>query len=439
MGPPWYSLALMRRRFVLSLLAGDLVALGMGMLIASAAVFETPWFWRAPVPSGESIWPLVTLLVGGVLIGSWMSLRMWAAGVPRPSFGRALAIVGTSLATALIGIAVGRIYFSRWFLAITIGVGLVGAVAHRLYRRVRRPWVEPMVLVTAEKGLVEDLHDAPHTEILAVYDPAALPPAEPLADKTELVLDLRSVLSDPMAQWVSSCNLAGSPTRSLADVYEEHTGRLAMVHLNEGWEVATPVSRNSEYVAPKRIVEVGLVLLTAPLWLLLGALIWLAIRIDSPGPAIYRQERVGRGGVLFMLYKFRTMVADADRHGPRFTSTSDDRLTRVGRLLRRFRLDEIPQLWNVLKGDVSLVGPRPEQKVFVEHFSATIPFYAYRHLVRPGITGWAQVNYGYADDEADTVDKLTYDLYYLKHMSPWLDLRILGQSLWTVLSGFGAQ
>jgi lipopolysaccharide/colanic/teichoic acid biosynthesis glycosyltransferase len=103
------------------------------------------------------------------------------------------------------------------------------------------------------------------------------------------------------------------------------------------------------------------------------------------------------------------------------------------------RLDELPQLWNVLRGDMSLVGPRPEQGEFVERFSNTIPFYTHRHLVRPGLTGWAQVNFGYADSEADTVEKLSYDLYYVKYVSPWLDLEVLGRSVWTVLSGFGAR
>jgi lipopolysaccharide/colanic/teichoic acid biosynthesis glycosyltransferase len=124
---------------------------------------------------------------------------------------------------------------------------------------------------------------------------------------------------------------------------------------------------------------------------------------------------------------------------PSFASPDDPRLTRVGRWLRKARLDELPQLWNVLKGDLSLVGPRPEQVEFVHQFSERIPFYAQRHQVRPGVTGWAQVNYGYADDEADTVDKLTFDLYYVKNMSLWLDLHVLGKSFWTVLSGFGAQ
>ena len=154
---------------------------------------------------------------------------------------------------------------------------------------------------------------------------------------------------------------------------------------------------------------------------------------------IFRQTRVGRGGVLFTLYKFRTMWEDSEQGGPAFASQLDDRLTPAGKWLRRFRADELPQLWNVLKGDLSLVGPRPEQVAFARRFAETIPYYSHRHLVRPGVTGWAQVNYGYADGDADTIDKLTYDLFYVKHMSPWLDLDILGRSVWTILSGFGAR
>ena len=187
------------------------------------------------------------------------------------------------------------------------------------------------------------------------------------------------------------------------------------------------------------MIDFTLVLLTLPLWLVLGSVIWAAIRLDSPGRAVFRQRRVGRNGEEFTLFKFRTMVQDAESDGPRFAEANDHRLTRVGRTLRRFRIDEIPQLWNVLRGDLSLVGPRPERPEFVAGFVETIPFYRYRTLVRPGVTGWAQVNYGYADDEADTIEKLTYDLYYVKFMSLWLDLQVLGRSIWTVLSGFGAQ
>ena len=139
------------------------------------------------------------------------------------------------------------------------------------------------------------------------------------------------------------------------------------------------------------------------------------------------------------MYKFRTMVPDAEKDGPKFATEGDTRLIRGGSFLRKSRLDEIPQLWNVLRGEMSLVGPRAEQVPFVNVFSREIPFYDHRHLVRPGVTGWAQVNYGYADDQADTIEKLTYDLYYIKHMSPVMDLRVLWMSVWTVLTGDGAR
>ena len=291
--------------------------------------------------------------------------------------------------------------------------------------------------MTAEKGLVDDLQNSPHLAVMGVFDPAAEAP-DTVDFESTLVVDLRPVMSEEMAQFVASSNLAGVSLRSLSSVYEEHTGRLPMVHLAEGWELSAPVSRN-QYADFKRSIDFVLTVVTAPLWLFLGALIWIAVKVDSRGPAIYTQERVGHDGSSFTLYKFRTMTNDAEVNGPQFAASDDDRLTRVGRYLRRIRLDEIPQLWNVLKGDLSLVGPRPERPVWTEQFEETIPFYAYRHLIRPGVTGWAQINYGYADDEADTVEKLTFDLYYVKHMSLWLDLRILGSSMWTVLSGFGAR
>jgi lipopolysaccharide/colanic/teichoic acid biosynthesis glycosyltransferase len=139
------------------------------------------------------------------------------------------------------------------------------------------------------------------------------------------------------------------------------------------------------------------------------------------------------------MYKFRTMILEAEKDGPQFATEDDERLIRGGRILRKSRLDEIPQLWNVLKGEMSLVGPRAEQVPFAEAFRQQIPFYEHRHLVRPGVTGWAQVNYRYADDEADTIEKLTYDLYYIKHMSPVMDISVLWKSVWTVLTGAGAR
>ncbi|MDH5616295.1 MAG: sugar transferase [Acidimicrobiia bacterium] len=424
----------MRRRFVIRTAALDIAALAVSGLVASLLVFERLLPWRAR----PGIWPLLAFLLLGLVAGSYVSARMWGTGVPRPSYGRALYIAVTSVAVTALGLVVTRAYFSRAFVATAAAIWLVLAFGHRAVSR-SRPWTEPMVLVTGEKQFIDHLRLAPHAWVADVLDPRSEDRTEQPPNGVTVAVDLRAILSEQMAQLVASTNLAGYTVRSLANVYEEHTGRLPMVHLAEGWELQTPVEQAATYAPLKRSLDVFLVVLTSPLALLLSGLIWTAVRLDSPGAAVFNQQRVGRNGELFTLHKFRTMVDGADRDGARFAMADDERLTRVGRFLRRFRADELPQLWNVLVGDLSLVGPRPEQPEFVQAFTESIPFYAYRHLIRPGVTGWAQVNYGYADDEADTVEKLTYDLYYLKHMSLWLDLQVFGKSIWTVLSGFGAQ
>jgi lipopolysaccharide/colanic/teichoic acid biosynthesis glycosyltransferase len=295
-----------------------------------------------------------------------------------------------------------------------------------------------MVVITNEKQLADDLRMSAHADVVAVVDPLGDPSDVPLVDTGSLVLDLRAVLSDEMAQWVSSASVSGQRVRPLVSVYEEHTGRIPLVHIIGGWEVSRPVHR-SGYAPAKRFLDVVLVIATLPIWATAWALTWLAVKSDSKGPALYRQLRVGRSDEEFTLVKFRTMVNNAESSGPQFAKPNDPRLTRIGSFLRKSRLDEIPQLWNVLKGDLSLVGPRPERPVFVEQYSRTIPFYDSRHLIRPGVTGWAQVNFGYADDDADAIEKLTYDLYYVKYSSIWLDVHVLGLSVWTVLTGFGAR
>ena len=170
--------------------------------------------------------------------------------------------------------------------------------------------------------------------------------------------------------------------------------------------------------------SLALLLLALPM-----AAIALWIRADSPGPALYRQERVGRGGRIFRIRKFRTMAADADRRGPPLTIGADPRITRAGAWLRRTRLDELPQVVNILRGEMSLVGPRPERPEFVEQLAATLPFYRARHSVRPGLTGWAQVQYHYGRTAEDARIKLEYDLYYVRHMAPLLDMQILFRTI----------
>jgi len=184
----------------------------------------------------------------------------------------------------------------------------------------------------------------------------------------------------------------------------------------------------------KQIVSFSVSLLLLLICLPLFPLIALLIKLDSDGPVFFRQERVGQDGRTFSLLKFRSMRQDAEQKtGPVWARPDDNRVTRVGRLLRRTRLDEVPQLINVLKGDMDLVGPRPERPKFVQDLSSAIPFYALRHCIKPGITGWAQINYGYGSSVEDAIEKLQYDLFYIKNISWALDLLIVLNTIKTVL------
>ena len=195
---------------------------------------------------------------------------------------------------------------------------------------------------------------------------------------------------------------------------------------------------NPAYDLVKRLLDLGAVVLTLPLWLPLGLLVALAVKLDSPGPAVFSQWRTGLYGRPFLIHKFRSMRHESV-DTPRFARESDPRITRLGAFLRKSRLDEIPQLWNVMRGDMSLIGPRPEQTAFVQQFAEDIPSYPYRHLVRPGVTGWAQVQQGYAAGREETAVKLSYDLYYVTHYSLAMDLLILAKTLQTVVTGRGAR
>jgi lipopolysaccharide/colanic/teichoic acid biosynthesis glycosyltransferase len=222
---------------------------------------------------------------------------------------------------------------------------------------------------------------------------------------------------------------------STAAIGELLTGRIGDTVLqNPLWQP----DGNPAYDIAKRLIDLTVVLATAPAWLPLGALVAVAVKLDSAGPAVFSQWRTGQHGRPFQIHKFRTMVVQAQDKA-QFAQVNDKRITRLGQFLRKSRLDEIPQLVNVLLGHMSLIGPRPEQHTFVNDFAVTIPSYPYRHLVRPGITGWAQVMQGYAASAEETSVKLSYDLYYVKHYSLALDLLIVAKTIRTVLTGFGAR
>ncbi len=233
--------------------------------------------------------------------------------------------------------------------------------------------------------------------------------------------------------------LSGIKVTNYTDFFERFNDKIPLENLNPSWIIFSDGFQQSQLqTVLKRQLDlllgvVGL-LLSAPLALV----ITLLIRLDSKGPILYRQERVGQHGEPFTILKFRTMVANAEEDtGPVWAQKNDARVTRIGRFLRQSRLDEIPQIINVLKGEMSFVGPRPERPVFVEELAREIPFYKQRHYVKPGITGWAQVRYTYAATVEDNREKLMYDLYYIKHMSLRLDLRILFETIRVVVRKMG--
>jgi len=258
----------------------------------------------------------------------------------------------------------------------------------------------------------------------------------PLPACDGVVLDRHVRSSDERTRLLGELKMQHLRLYSVEAVAELTSGRKMLPTAADSlWEI----DNDPSYDRAKRLLDVATTIALSPLWLPLAACVALAVRFDSKGPALYSQPRVGRDGQVFTLWKFRSMVHGLQAPGVHFAQAEDPRITRVGRVLRRTRLDELPQLFNVLMGHMSLIGPRPEQTAFVRDFAATIPSYPYRHLVRPGLTGWAQVQQGYADSADTTRIKLSYDLYYVAHYSLALDLLIAAKTVKTVCTGFGAR
>lgn len=262
----------------------------------------------------------------------------------------------------------------------------------------------------------------------------------PLDGAIAVAADLWADLSDEWERRLADFALQGIPVYHIKHLVESLTGQVQLEHLSENtFGTLSPISA---YMTLKRVIDtlVAFVMLI----LLLPALVALAIviRINSPGPAIFRQERIGYRGEPFTVYKFRTMTnapVDDDQREAAMTKAGDSRITSIGHILRQSRIDELPQIVNVLKGEMSWIGPRPEAMVLSRWYEQEIPFYRYRHIVRPGITGWAQVSQGHVAEVNEVKSKLHYDFYYIKNYSLWLDILIVVRTIRTMLTGFGAK
>jgi lipopolysaccharide/colanic/teichoic acid biosynthesis glycosyltransferase len=260
-----------------------------------------------------------------------------------------------------------------------------------------------------------------------------------------IAADLRFDIPDEWERFLADRALDGTLVMHVKQMEESLTGRVAIEHLSEN-NLGSLIP-GIVYAKIKRGGDVAATLLAIPLLVPLLLLVALALRLDSAGPVFFRQQRMGYRGRTFSMVKFRTMTqaVTADDPGPAdarraaMTRDEDDRITKIGRLLRRYRIDELPQLINILKGEMSWIGPRPEAVPLSAWYESELPFYRYRHIVRPGITGWAQVKQGHVADVGDVLWKLQYDFYYIKNFSFWLDILIVARTVRTVLSGFGAR
>jgi sugar transferase (PEP-CTERM system associated) len=259
-------------------------------------------------------------------------------------------------------------------------------------------------------------------------------------DEIVVALTERRGGSMPMRDLLD-CKLQGVRVVDIAKHFEQNLGQIRLDSVSAGWLIfGDGFNQGVMRSLVKRLFDIAgasvLLLLAAPLMLLTTLLILL----ESGAPILYRQERVGLNGRVFNVVKFRSMRTDAEKDGvPRWATAGDSRVTRLGKIIRKVRIDELPQLFSVLKGDMSLVGPRPERPFFVDQLTQEIPFYAVRHSVKPGVTGWAQVRYHYGSSVEDTTQKLQYDLYYVKNHSLFLDIVILFETIGVVLTGKGAQ
>ena len=368
-------------------------------------------YWLFPLLVVEQGMFVLFAAIAVLLVIAWRSAFEWVTSRLAPR--ERLLLVGTSPAA----VTLARELFER---RQELGVDIVGFVDVDP-ARVGAPVINPGVV-----GTIDDI-------------PALT--ASMRVDRVVVSLsDERGKL--PMGQLLDVRLRTGVAFDHLASVYEEYTGKIALENLRPSWLIFSAGFRKTRMLlVAKRTFDIvaavcGLVL-ASPL-MLLAAMI---VKLESPGdPILYHQERVGLNGKVFTIHKFRTMRTDAEAGtGPIWSRANDTRVTSVGRFMRKTPLDEIPQLWNVLSGEMSLIGPRPERPSFVEQLTQQIPFYGQRHVVKPGLTGWAQVRYSYGASVEDAVEKMQYDLFYVKNLSMRFDLVIAFETVKTVLLRRGAR
>ena len=393
-----------------------------------------PWFMRGPFLPGTmtehaSVYTLAGNVVA-IVIAFWMRLSIETyPGIQRSYVIFPAALTGHGL--VLTWFALTRFPYDRVGLATGFGLHVLWLYLLYIYaeRRIRRRYaVVPF-------GRIDGLFKIDQIDWLRLSRPRL----HDARNCTAIVADFGAKLPAEWAAFLADAALAGRVVYQVKQLSESLSGRVEIKHLSENSFGSLVPMRGYFYL--KSLADFAFALFLLPLALPLMAVIGLAIRIDSPGPILFRQKRRGYADRAITVYKFRTMhpVVIEDERRAAITNEDDDRITRVGRLLRKLRLDELPQILNILKFEMSWIGPRPEAMPLSHWYTDEIPFYRYRHVVKPGITGWAQINQGHVAGVDQVLEKLHYDFYYIKYFSPWLDILIVFRTLKTMLSGFGAR
>ena len=387
------------------------VLLNLAKSLGAATVLLSILFFAIPVlEMGRGVF-LVTLALAFAVIAAWRLVVAWSAGHPNIGIRERVLILGSGKQAVEIARATLEMR--------NVGFHIVGFVDNKP-ELVGKSLINPSVLgLTGDIVRLVDEHQVDRIVVAVEDRRGAFPTGE--------LLDLS--LSGRIAVEESAC------------YYERLTGKIATEMLRPSWLIFARNSRFSTVAYHiRRVVNLTLAAIGFALSLPIMLVVALAVKLESSGPVFYTQERVGKNGRRFKIIKFRSMQSGAEKDsGPVWATSSDPRATRVGRIIRKLRLDELPQFVNVLRGDMNFVGPRPERPVFVEQLNQVIPYYTQRHLIKPGLTGWAQIKYPYGSTVDDAIEKLRYDLYYIKNQSFILDAAIIFETVKTVLFGRGAR
>jgi len=414
-----------RRRWQEAAIADPVDLIGLLACLTIASLLRP-----LPATEGERIFMLLLVVVGGyvrLLEGRARSLET-ILGKPRR---RLLRVPFMTVLIVILVQSLSRSYYSGYFAVAFAVLWAAWILASQLLlKRLRGPL---RVMLIEPAPFMPQLASLSGLQVTA----RRTPPAR-FDDWDLVVLDSARQYSTDWYVWLSYADMFGLRAVAAPLVIEGLAGRMPLNMLFGEWPHEIFHTR-ANYVSAKRVIDTVLVVLSLPLTLPLVSALYLAVLIADGRPALFWQWRDGLHGKPFRMLKLRTMRVQREASAPSFTGHDDVRVTRLGRLLRRTRLDELPQLWNVLRGEMSLIGPRPEQTEFVRQFRGEIPMFDLRHNVRPGITGWAQVQQGYAANVDDSRQKLCFDLYYVRRCSPQLDLYIAVKTVLILLTGFGSR